>query len=166
MSFRFFLILKRPNSPPSCAIDPYSCPPYLIAPVQPVITKKTTDTEKTALFDDFAECQASYESQFSAYRAWLDEDARAASILAASMEDCIAANIVEFEHAHQMWVFLRDRYESTGQSTFLAAIHQEQLLRQGDSTVEKFFTQISAIWRHLDTLGPPLSPDTCTSCRG
>jgi hypothetical protein len=31
------------------------------------------------------------------------------------------------------------------QSTYLAAIHQEQLLRQGDTTVEDFFDQISII---------------------
>ena len=98
------------------------CPPYPIAPVQPMIIEKTTNDKKTVLFDDFAECQASYESQFSTYRTWLDEDARAASILAASMEDRITADIVEFEHAHQMWAFLRDRYEPTGQSTYLAAI--------------------------------------------
>jgi hypothetical protein len=35
-----------------------------------------------------------------------------------------------------MWSFLRQKYESTGQSIYLAAIRQEQLLRQGDTTVE------------------------------
>jgi hypothetical protein len=142
------------------------CPPCPTAPTQPVITEKATDAEKTLLFADFADRQASYESRFSTYRAWLDEDARAGSILTASMVDRIAADIVDFGYASQMWAFLRDRYEPTGQSTYLAAIRQEQLLRQGDSTVEDFFAQISAIWRQLDTLGPQLSPDTSTSCRG
>jgi hypothetical protein len=131
-----------------------------------VITEKATDAEKMLLFADFADRQASYESQFSTYRAWLDEDARAGSILTASMVDRIAGDIVDFEYASQMWAFLRDRYKPAGQSTYLAAIRQEQLLRQGDSTVEDFFAQISAIWRQLDTLGPQLSSDTCTSCRG
>jgi hypothetical protein len=39
-----------------------------------------------------------------------------------------------------MCSFLRQKYESTGQSTYLAAIRQEQLLRQGDSTVEDFLS--------------------------
>jgi hypothetical protein len=64
-----------------------------------------------------------------------------------------------------MWSFLHQKYESTGQSTYLAAIRQEQLLRQGDSTVEDFFDQLSVVWRQLDTLNPQLSPATCQSCR-
>jgi hypothetical protein len=64
-----------------------------------------------------------------------------------------------------MWTFLHQKYESTNQSTYLAAIHQEQLLRQGDSTVEDFFDQVSVVWCLLDTLGPQLSPATCQSCR-
>lgn len=52
---------------------------------------------------------------------WLDEDAHASAILFSSMED-LAADIVEFEFAHQMWAILRDCYESTVQSTCPAAI--------------------------------------------
>jgi hypothetical protein len=90
---------------------------------------------------------ASYEWQFHAYKTWLDEDARAGSVLTTSMEDRFAADIMDFERTHQMWSFLRQKYESTGQSIYLVAIRQEQLLRQGD------------------TLGPQLSPATCQSCR-
>jgi hypothetical protein len=64
-----------------------------------------------------------------------------------------------------MWSFLHQKYESTGQSTYLAVICQEQLLRQGDTTVEDFFNQLSVVWRQFDTLGPQLSPATCQSCR-
>jgi hypothetical protein len=60
-----------------------------------------------------------------------------------------------------MWYFLHQKYESTDQSTYLAAICQEQLLRQGDTTVEDFFDQLSVVWRQLDTLGPQLSFATC-----
>jgi hypothetical protein len=81
------------------------------------------------------------------------------------MEDRFAADIMDFERTHQMLSFLRQKYESIGQSTYLVAIHQEQLLRQGDSTVEDFFDQLSVVWRQLDTLGPQLSPATCQSCR-
>ena len=41
-------------------------------------------------------------SQFATYKTWLDEDARAGAVLAASMEEQISADIVGFEHAHQM----------------------------------------------------------------
>jgi hypothetical protein len=60
-----------------------------------------------------------------------------------------------------MWSFLRQKYEFTRQSTYLAAIRQEQLLRQGDTTVEDFFDQLSVVWRQLDTLSLQLSPATC-----
>jgi hypothetical protein len=76
---------------------------------------------------------------------WLDEDARAGSVLTASMEDCFATDIMDFERTHQMWSFLCQKYESTSQSTYLAAILQEQLLRQGDTTVEDFFDQLYVV---------------------
>jgi hypothetical protein len=88
---------------------------------------------------------ASYESQFHACRTWLDEDAHAGSFLTASMEDRFTADIMEFERTHQMWSFLRQKYESTKQSTYLAAIHHEQLLQPGDTTVEDFFDQLSVV---------------------
>jgi hypothetical protein len=65
------------------------------------------------------------------------------------MEDQFSADIVEFELTHQMWTFLRSRYEPTGQSTFLATIRQEQLLRQGDVTIDAFFNQLSVVWCHF-----------------
>jgi hypothetical protein len=43
-----------------------------------------------------------------------------------------------------MWSFLHQKYESTGQSTYLAAI---LLLRQGDTIVDDFFDQLSVVWR-------------------
>jgi hypothetical protein len=145
--------------------DELPCPPSPSAPAQSVISEKTTAAEKEKLLAYYEDCLASYESQFHAYRTWLDEDVCAGSVLTASMEDRFAADIVDFERTHQMWSFLSQKYESTGQSTYLAAIHHEQLLRQGDTTVEDFFDQLSVVWRQLDTLGPQLSPATCQSCR-
>jgi hypothetical protein len=110
-----------------------------------VISEKTTAAEKERLLSYYDDHLASYESQYRAYMTWLDEDARADSILIASMEDHFATDIVDFEQTHQMWSFLCQKYESTGQSTYLAAIHQEQLLRQGDTTVEDFFDQLSIV---------------------
>jgi hypothetical protein len=52
-----------------------------------VITEKTTIVEKEVLLANYDDWLASHESQFCAYRTWLDEDARASSVLMASMED-------------------------------------------------------------------------------
>jgi hypothetical protein len=140
------------------------CPSSTLAPAQPVISKKTTAAEKERLLADYEDRLASYESQFHAYRTWLDEDAHASSVLTTSMKDHFADDIMDFERTHQMRFFLCQKYESTDQSTYLAAIRQEQLLRQSDSTVEDFFDQLSVVWHQLDTLGPQLSPATCQSC--
>jgi hypothetical protein len=141
------------------------CPPSPSAPAQPVISKKTAATEKEQLLADYEDRPASYESQFHAYKTWLDEDAHVGSVLIASMEDRFATDIMDFKWTYQMWSFLHQKYETTGQSTYLAAIRQEQLLRQGDTTVEDFFDQLSVVWSQLNTLGPQLSPATCQSCK-
>jgi hypothetical protein len=141
------------------------CPPSPSAPAQPVISEKTTAAEKEQLLADYEDRLASYESQFHTYKTWLDVDARAGSVLTASMQDRFVADIMDFERTHQMWSFLHQKYESTSQSTYLATIHHEQLLHQGDTTVEDFFDQLSVVWRQLDTLGPQLSVAICQSCR-
>jgi hypothetical protein len=79
-----------------------SCPPPPSAHVQPVISEKTTAAEKERLVADYDDCLASYESQFHAYKTWLDDDAHVGSVLTASMEDRFTANIVEFEWTHQI----------------------------------------------------------------
>ena len=63
------------------------CPPCPTASVRRTILEKATDEEKDQLLVEFDDLTTSYVSQFSAYRAWMDEDARVGSILVASMED-------------------------------------------------------------------------------
>ncbi|WVZ52011.1 hypothetical protein U9M48_003107 [Paspalum notatum var. saurae] len=142
------------------------CPACPSAPARPTIPDKATDEDKDKLLADYDDLVKSYESQFSAYSAWMDEDARARSILIASMEDEFAAEIVDFERSHQMWSFLRDRYEPTGHSSNFVAIRQEQLMCHGDLTVDELYTQLSAVWRQIDSLRHPLSPSTCEFCQG
>jgi hypothetical protein len=96
------------------------CPPSPSAPAQPMVLEKTT-AAKERLLADYDDCLTLYESQFRAYRTWLDEDARAGSVLTACMEDHFTIDIVEFEQTHQMWSFIHQKYESIGQSTYLAA---------------------------------------------
>jgi hypothetical protein len=62
-----------------------------------VISEKTTAAENEKLLVDYKNRPVSYESQFHAYKTWFDEDARASSILTASMEDRFSVDIVEFE---------------------------------------------------------------------
>jgi hypothetical protein len=78
-----------------------------------MISEKTTVAEKERLNADYDDHLPLYESQFCAYRTWVDEDARAGSVLVASMEDQFYANIVELERSHQMWTFLHSHYEPT-----------------------------------------------------
>jgi hypothetical protein len=79
-----------------------------------VISENTTAAEKERLLANYEDRLASYESQFHAYRTWLDEDAHAGSVLTAGMEDRFAADIMDFERTHQMWSFICQKYESTG----------------------------------------------------
>ncbi|WVZ93213.1 hypothetical protein U9M48_039211 [Paspalum notatum var. saurae] len=119
------------------------CPPCPKALEHPVVPEKASDDEKQKLLDDFAALQKSYEAQFSAYRLWLDEDARAGSIVVASMQDQFAEKIVDFEWSHQIWSFLRDRYEPTSRSAYFAAIRREQLICHGDLIVDELYTRLS-----------------------
>jgi hypothetical protein len=82
---------------------PYPSSPS--APAQPVISEKTIAAEKERLLADYEDRLASYESQFHAYRTWLDEDARAGSVLTTSMEDRFTTDIMDFEWTHQMCSF-------------------------------------------------------------
>jgi hypothetical protein len=128
-------------------MDELPCLPRPSAPAEPVITQRTTTIEKEKLLVDYEDHLASYKSQFHAYRIWRDEDAHVGSVLTANMEDHFVADIVEFEWTHQMWSFLHQKYESTGQSTYSATIYQEQLLRQGETVVDAFFYQLYVVWR-------------------
>jgi hypothetical protein len=78
------------------------CSPRPLAPTEPMITEKTTVAEKEKLLTDYEDRLASYESKFHTYMTWLDEDARAGSVLVASMKDHFATDIEEFERTHQM----------------------------------------------------------------
>jgi hypothetical protein len=101
-----------------------------LAPSQPMISEKTTAAEKEKLRADYEDRLASYESQFHAYRTWLDEDVHAGSVLIASMEDHFTADIVDFERTYQLWSFLHQKYESTvldGTSSAIPTINKNDM---------------------------------------
>jgi hypothetical protein len=85
------------------------CPSSPSTPAQPVISEKTTAAEKEQLLADYEDRLASYESQFHTYKTWLNEDARASSVLTASMNDHFVADIIDFERTHYMWSFLHQK---------------------------------------------------------
>uniref|UniRef100_A0A453P160 Uncharacterized protein n=1 Tax=Aegilops tauschii subsp. strangulata TaxID=200361 RepID=A0A453P160_AEGTS len=56
------------------------------------------------------------------------------------------------------------RYEPSGDALYLSVVRQEHALQQGDSTVDDFYAQSSAIWRHLDSLRSA-GCRTCPCCQ-
>ena len=63
-----------------------------------------------------------------------------------------------------MWTCLRQRYEPSGDALYLSVVRQEHALQQGDSTVDDFYAQSSAIWRQLDSLRSA-GCRTCPCCQ-
>lgn len=141
------------------------CPLCPIAPTMPSLASQATDDDDRAKAkEQFDDAMENYQSQFALYKAWLDEDARAFAILVASMEIHLTGEVVTLTSAHLMWTHLRDRYAPTSDALYLAMVRQEQSLQQGDSTVDEFYTQLSSIWRQLDSLGPTIC-HTCQCCQ-
>ncbi|XP_010228598.1 uncharacterized protein LOC104581774 [Brachypodium distachyon] len=64
----------------------------------------------------------------------------------------------------EMWTHLRQRYQPSGDSIYLSMVRQEHALQQGDSTVDEFYTESSAIWRQLDSLRTAIC-GSCTCCQ-
>jgi hypothetical protein len=63
-----------------------------------------------------------------------------------------------------MWAHLHQRYQPSGDALYLSVVSQEHALQQGDSTIDKFYTQSAAIWRQLDSLRTAVC-GTCQCCR-
>ncbi|XP_048574741.1 uncharacterized protein LOC125555983 [Triticum urartu] len=63
-----------------------------------------------------------------------------------------------------MWTRLRERYQPSGDALYLSVIRQEHALQQGDSIVDDFYAQSSAIWRQLDSLRSA-GCRTCPCCQ-
>jgi hypothetical protein len=105
------------------------CPALPNRPVQLVIPPETSEDEQKKLREAYDDDMASYMSHFRTYRTWLDEDARARAVLVASMVAHLAREVIRLDHAAQIWAFLCQHYEPSGQSTYTATLHQEQLLQ-------------------------------------
>lgn len=86
-----------------------------VLPHKPTADRKEFDhyARVKPLLDNYDACLAAYDSEYAAYRTWIDEDAAAATILIVTIEDHLSANIVDFEYTPHMWTFLREWYEIT-----------------------------------------------------
>ncbi|KAI5003630.1 hypothetical protein ZWY2020_030790 [Hordeum vulgare] len=60
-----------------------------------------------------------------------------------------------------MWSYLCQRYQPSSDALYLSMVRQEHDLQQGDSSMDEFYTQSSAIWRQLDSLRTAV----CGACR-
>ena len=63
-----------------------------------------------------------------------------------------------------MWSYLCQRYQPSGDALYLSVVRQEHALQQGDSSVDEFYSQCSAIWRQLDSLRTVVC-GTCRCCQ-
>ena len=105
-----------------------------------------------------------YHGALSVYTQWLDDDARAAAVLTASVLPQFASEFLGLPTVFQMWTCLRQRYEPSGDALYLSVVRQEHALQQGDSTVDDFYAQSSAMWRQLDSLRS-VGCRTCPCCQ-
>ncbi|KAM3385037.1 hypothetical protein ACQJBY_009163 [Aegilops geniculata] len=148
------------------------CPPCPVPPVAPtpprppVLAADADQAAKDAakLADDavvhaydaqvltYEEALQTYHEALSAYTQWLDEDARAAAVRTASVLPQFASEFLGLPTVSEMWTRLHQRYQPSGDALYLSVVRQEHALQQGDSSVDDFYAQSSAIWCQLDSL--------------
>ena len=62
------------------------CPPRPAPPAEPVLPKDASEDAHTKASEVFEDAMETFQTQYAAYKTWIDEDARASAILVASME--------------------------------------------------------------------------------
>ncbi|CAM8997492.1 unnamed protein product [Rhodiola kirilowii] len=125
------------------------CPPCPTPPTMLVLPADVSAEVKQKASAEFDDAMESFHNQYTTFRTWMDEDARASSIIVASMEVSLSSDIVCLESAQLMWAHLQERYAPTGDSLFLSVVHREQSLQQGNATIDEFYDQMSAIRAQL-----------------
>ena len=149
------------------------CPPRPVAPVAPTppptppaIDADASDADRAAArvaaddadaaYDqevlDYSNALSVYRDDLAAYTQWCDDDARAATVLTSSVLPQFASEFIGLGTVFEMWTHLRQRYQPSGDALYLSVVRQEHALQQGDSTIDEFYTQSSAIWHQLDSL--------------
>ena len=137
-----------------------------IPPVPPVLAADASQADRDAAkaLDDAAvdayDQQVSaysgalsvYRDDLSAYTQWCNDDARAAAVLTTGVLPQFASEFMGLGTVAAMWSYLCQRYQPSGDALYLFVVRQEHALQQGDSSVDEFYSQCSAIWRQLDSL--------------
>jgi hypothetical protein len=147
-------------------------PPVIVADASEAdrVAAKTVDDIAIDAYDqhvaNFSEALSTYRDAQTAYTQWCGEDARAAAaaVLTASVLPQFASEFMALPTASEMWDHLRQRYQPLGDSLYLSTVRQEHALQQGDSSIEEFYTQSSAIWHQLESLRSVVC-GTCPYCR-
>uniref|UniRef100_A0ACD5TJP1 Uncharacterized protein n=1 Tax=Avena sativa TaxID=4498 RepID=A0ACD5TJP1_AVESA len=161
-----------------------SCPPCPTAPMAPLppspivlgadASQEAKDATQSADDIDVAAYELklkqysadleTYRLDLTAYTQWVDEDARAATVLTSSVLPQFAAEFMSLPTIAAQWAHLRQRYQPSGDAHYLSVVRQEHALQQGDSTIDEFYTQSAAIWRQLDSLCTTVC-GTCPCCQ-
>ncbi|XP_044965798.1 uncharacterized protein LOC123426086 [Hordeum vulgare subsp. vulgare] len=157
------------------------CPPCPLAPVAPtppvppVLAANASQADRDAakVLDDvvvdaydqhvsaYSDALSVYRDDLSAYTQWCNDDARVAAVLTVSVLPQFASEFMGLGTVAAMWSCLCQRYQPSGDALYLSVVRQEHALQQGDSSVDEFYTQSSAIWRQLDSLRTAV----CGACR-
>ena len=160
------------------------CPPRPVLPVVPtqptplVLAATASQADKDAAkvtdaaavrayeqkVEEYDASLTAYRDDLVAYTQWIDEDARAAAVLSSSVLPQFASEFMGLGTVSEMWTHLRQRYQPSGDALYLSVVRQEHALQQGDSTIDEFYTQSSAIWRQLDSLRTAVC-GTCPCCQ-
>ena len=107
---------------------------------------------------------AACRDDLSAYTQWCNDDARVAAVLTASVLPQFASEFMGLGTVAAMWSYLCQRYQPSGDALYLSVVRQEHALQQGDSSIDEFYSQCSAIWRQLDSLRTVVC-GTCRCCQ-
>ncbi|XP_037475223.1 uncharacterized protein LOC119352739 [Triticum dicoccoides] len=157
------------------------CPPCPVAPVVPIppvppalaADASQADRDAAKALDDaavdaydqqvsaYSDALSVYRDALSAYTQWCNDDARVAAVLTASVLPQFASEFMGLSTIAAMWSYLCQRYQPSGDALYLSVVRQEHALQQGDSSVDEFYSQCSAIWRQLDSLRTVV----CGTCR-
>src|SRR3954469_2784511 len=159
---------------PPCPVAPMAptppTPPVLAADASQAAkdAAKSADDAAIVTYDrqvqEYSDALEIYQLDLHAYSQWADDDARAAAVLTASVQPQFASEFMGLGTVAAMWDHLRQRHEPSGDALYLSVVRQEHALQQGDSTIDKFYTQSAAIWRQLDSLRTAVC-GTCSCCQ-
>ena len=104
---------------------------------------KVADEAADRAYDEralaYEEALQTYHGALSVYTQWLDDDARAAVVLTASVLPQFASEFLGLPTVFEMWTRLRQHFQPSGDALYLSVVRQEHALQQGDSTVDDFY---------------------------